>query len=63
MAGEALTSDLKAAGIRINIGSKDRGINNVTVEHLWRNLKYEEACLKVYGTATQKPGHFCHHHW
>jgi len=36
--------------IRISQDGRGRCFDNVFVERLWRSVKYEEVCLKDYGT-------------
>ena len=38
------------AGVEISMNDKDRGSNNVFIEHLWRSVKYEEIYLHAYQT-------------
>ena len=42
------TGMLAAAGIRISMDGRDRWIDNVFIERLWRSLKYEDVYLKGY---------------
>jgi putative transposase len=46
--GEAFTSVLKEAGIRISMDGKGRAIDNIFIERFWRSLKCEEVYLKDY---------------
>jgi putative transposase len=46
--GEAFTTTLKEAGVRISMDGKGRWMDNVFIERLWRSLKYEEVYLKAY---------------
>ena len=39
---------LAAAGIRISIDGRERWMDNVLIERLWRSLKYEDVYLKGY---------------
>ena len=42
------TSRLKAADIRISWDGRGRALDNISVERLWRSVKYEEVYLKDY---------------
>jgi Transposase and inactivated derivatives len=44
---------LKTADIRISWDGRGRALDNIFVERLWRNVKYEEVYLKDYQTASQ----------
>jgi len=46
--GAAFTGVLKEHGIRISMDGKGRAMDNITVERLWRSLKYEDIYLKDY---------------
>jgi putative transposase len=46
--GDAFTSTLKAAQVRISMDGVGRCLDNVFVERFWRTLKYEEVYLKDY---------------
>jgi putative transposase len=46
--GQAWTSRLEKAGVRISMDGKGRALDNVFVERLWRSVKYEEIYLKAY---------------
>jgi len=45
---EAFTGILSARGIRISMDGKGRWMDNVFIERLWKNVKYEEVYLKGY---------------
>ena len=45
---EGFVGVLKAHDIQISMDDKRRWIDNVFIERLWRNLKYEEVYLKAY---------------
>ena len=47
---EAFTGVLKEAGVMISMDGKDRWVDNVFVERLWRSVKYEDLYLKAYET-------------
>jgi putative transposase len=51
--GEAFTSVLKAASIKISMDGKGRWVDNVFVERLWRSVKYEEVYLKAYDSVAE----------
>lgn len=51
--GSQFTSDafidaLESRGIRISMDGKNRALDNIFVERLWRTLKYEDIYLKDY---------------
>ncbi len=50
---DAFTGVRKEAGIQISMNGKDRWVDNVFVERLWRSLKYEEIYLKAIDTVAQ----------
>ena len=50
---EAFTGILNARGIRISMDGKGRWMDNVFIERLWKNVKYEEVYLKGYGTIAE----------
>jgi hypothetical protein len=41
-------STFRGAALRISMDGKARWIDNVFMERLWRNVKYEEVYLKAY---------------
>lgn len=41
---------LEGVGIRIRMDSRGRLYDNISVERLWRSVKYEEVCLHEYRT-------------
>lgn len=45
---EAFTSKLKEHGIKISMDGRGRWVDNVFIERLWKNVKYEEVYLKGY---------------
>lgn len=45
---EAFTGVLKAMGIAISMDGRGRALDNIFVERLWRNVKYEDVYLKGY---------------
>ena len=47
------TTILKDNGIKISMDGKDRWMDNVFIERLWRSVKYEDACIKEYVTAEE----------
>jgi putative transposase len=44
----AFTGRPKAAGIAISIDGRGRFMDNISIERLWRSIKYEEVHLKAY---------------
>lgn len=53
--GSQFTSDcfvsvLKEYGIEISMDGRDRALDNIRIERLWRSLKYEDIYLKRYET-------------
>jgi putative transposase len=47
---EAFTGVLKREGIVISMDGRGRAFDNIFVERLWRNVKYEDVYLKGYTT-------------
>ena len=43
---------LQDHGIQISRDGKGCGRDNISVERLWRSLKYEEACLHAYASVS-----------
>ena len=41
---------LKANGIKISMDGRGRAFDNISVERLWRTVKYEDVYLKGYAT-------------
>jgi putative transposase len=50
---EAFTGRLEAAGIAISMDGRQRALDNVFVERLWRSVKYEDIYLKDYAAADE----------
>lgn len=50
---EAFTSVLKANGIMISMDGRGRALDNIFVERLWRNVKYEDVYLHGYATISE----------
>ncbi len=50
---EAFTGILSSRGIKISMDGKGRWMDNVFIERLWKNVKYEEVYLKGYGTIAE----------
>jgi putative transposase len=44
----AFTGALAQAGVAISMDGRDRWMDNVFIERLWRSLKYEDVYLKGY---------------
>mgnify|MGYP002631589863 FL=1 len=49
----AFTEALRSHGITISMDGKGSGRDNVFVERLWRNVKYEEVYLHAYESVSQ----------
>jgi putative transposase len=49
-ASDAFVDALESHGIRISMDGKNRALDNIFVERLWRTLKYEDIYLKDYET-------------
>jgi putative transposase len=47
---EAFTGVLKRGGITISMDGRGRAFDNIFVERLWRNVKYEDVYLNGYAT-------------
>ena len=45
---DAFTALLRTAGVQISMDGRGRALDNVSVERLWRSVKYEEVYLKDY---------------
>jgi putative transposase len=50
---DAFTGVLKTAGIAISMDGRGRALDNVFVERLWRNVKYERVYLHNYETVRE----------
>ena len=50
---DAFTGILKKAGINISMDDRGRALDNVFVERLWRNVKYERVYLHNYETVRE----------
>ncbi len=50
---DAFTGVLKREGIDISMDGRGRAFDNIFVERLWRNVKYEDVYLKGYGTISE----------
>jgi putative transposase len=46
----AFTGILEAANIRISMDGRGRAFDNIFIERLWRNVKYEDVYIKGYQT-------------
>ena len=51
--GEAFTSVLLDAKVKISMDGKGRWMDNIFIERLWRSLKYEEVYLHAYETVAE----------
>ena len=49
----ACTNVLRNNGIRISMDGRDRWLDNVFIERLWRSLKYENVYLNAYETGSE----------
>jgi putative transposase len=47
---EDFTNVLLTAGVRVSMDGKDRWIDNVFIERLWRSVKYDDVYLHAYAT-------------
>lgn len=47
------TRCFERADIRISMDGRGRALDNISVERLWRTVKYEDIYLKEYATAPQ----------
>ncbi|NOZ69441.1 MAG: DDE-type integrase/transposase/recombinase [Deferribacteres bacterium] len=45
---EAFTGILNVHGIRISMDGRGRWMDNIMIERLWKNVKYEDVYLKAY---------------
>ena len=50
---DAFTGVLKREGIAISMDGRGRAFDNIFVERLWRNVKYEDVYLKGYGSIVE----------
>ena len=50
---EAFTGILKDVGISISMDGRGRALDNIFVERLWRNVKYEQVYLHNYETVRE----------
>lgn len=50
---DAFTGVLKGAGVSISMDGHSRALDNIFVERLWRNVKYEDIYLKGYATIAE----------
>ena len=50
---EDFTGLLLENEIKISTDGKGRWMDNVFIERLWRNVKYEEVYIKAYGSITE----------
>ncbi|GJL62961.1 MAG: hypothetical protein NPIRA04_16150 [Nitrospirales bacterium] len=47
---ESFTTVLHAHGVTIRMDGKGRWVDNIFVERIWRNVKYEDIYLRAYDT-------------
>jgi putative transposase len=50
---DAFTQILKNNNIRISMDGRDRWMDNVFIERLWKSVKYEEVYLKAYSSIAE----------
>ena len=50
---EAFTGVLKREGVAISMDGRGRALDNIFVERLWRNVKYEDVYLKDYANMAE----------
>jgi len=50
---DAFTSVLKREGVAISMDGRGRALDNIFVERLWRNVKYEDVYLKGYSNMAE----------
>ena len=49
----AFTDVLRREGVTISMDGRGRALNNIFVERLWRNVKYEDVYLKGYANMAE----------
>lgn len=49
----AFTDVLKREGVAISMDGRGRALDNIFVERLWRNVKYEDVYLKGYANMAE----------
>lgn len=50
---EDWTNVLEAADVKISMDGKGRWIDNVSIERLWRSVKYENVYFKAYESVSE----------
>jgi putative transposase len=45
---EAFTGRLESAGVAVSMDGRGRALDNVSVERLWRSVKYEDIYIQGY---------------
>jgi putative transposase len=50
---DAFISVLESYGIRISMDGKNRALDNIYMERVWRTIKYEDIYIKDYQTMTE----------
>jgi putative transposase len=50
---DAFTGVLKRDGVAISMDGRGRALDNIVVERLWRNVKYEDVYLKSYANMAE----------
>jgi len=51
--GDAFTGVLRREGVAISMDGRGRALDNIFVERLWRNVKYEDVYLKGYANMAE----------
>ena len=46
-------AELETRGVRVSTDGKDRFLDNIFIERLWRSLKYEEVFIKAYASPAE----------
>ena len=49
----AFTGVFKSEGVAISMDGRGRALDNIFVERLWRNMKYEDVYLKGYANMAE----------
>jgi len=47
------TATVERAEVRVSMDGRGRALDNIFVERLWRNVKYEDVYLKKYETVSE----------
>ena len=54
--GADFVGELAGRGVRISMDGRGRYLDNLSIERLWRSLKYEEVFIKAYGAVIEARG-------